>query len=59
MAHYLIELPNGKTIGMNDEMGKLYKEGKWDPTREPDLTPEEEASLDECLAEMRRDIFGK
>ena len=42
MAHYMVELPNGVTMPMNDEALEAYRNGTWDPTKLPELTPEEE-----------------
>lgn len=57
MSHYMVELPDGRTIGMDEEMLGLYRSGKWDPTKKAELTPEQRKDLDDLKAEMRNEIL--
>ena len=59
MAHYMVELPNGVTMPMNDEALEAYRNGTWDPTKLPELTPEEEAEQEARVKRAIDRIFRK
>ena len=55
----MVELSDGRTIGMNDEMLELYRSGKWDPTGKKAPTPEERDRLEQFKRQLKEEILGK